>query len=243
MDRQSALPGNGPLYQQIKQLIVGRIVDGTLPPGTCLPSETRLGQEMGASQGTVRKALDDLVADNLLIRHQGRGTFVATHTAQRELFHFFHLVNQNGIKQLPTYSQLVDCTRRRASKDEAERLKLSSSANVIAITRVRHLNDSPAIFETIALPGAKFQGLEQYEEIPNELYGLYENSYGVTIHKASERLRAVAASKIEAVALELSIGAPLLEIDRIAETLEGVPVEWRVSRCDSRTHSYLAEHV
>jgi len=243
MNQLSAQPGNGPLYQQIKQLIVGRIVDGTLPPGTCLPSETRLGQEMGASQGTVRKALDDLVADNLLIRHQGRGTFVATHTAQRELFHFFHLIDQNGIKQLPTYSELFDCSRRRATRDEAGRLQLPTSTNVVTITRVRHLGGIPAIFETIALPGNRFQGLEQQDEIPNELYGLYENSYGVTIHKASERLRAVAASETEAEALRLSVGSPLLEIDRIAETLEGTPVEWRVSRCDSRAHSYLAEHV
>ena len=243
MERFTAEPGNGPLYQQIKRLIVGRIVDGTWQPGTCLPSETRLGQEMGASQGTVRKALDDLVAEHLLIRQQGRGTFVATHTAQRELFHFFHLVDQGGVKQLPTYSQLIDCSRRRATRDEAARLNMPASAGVITITRVRHLGDRPAIFETIALPGARFQGLERLDEIPNELYGLYENTYGVTIHKAVERLRAVAASEAEADALGLSVGAPLLEIDRVAETLEGAAVEWRVSRCDSRAHSYSTEHV
>jgi GntR family transcriptional regulator len=243
MESSRPQPGNGPLYQQIKKLIVGRIVDGTWTPGQRLPSETRLGQEMGASQGTVRKALDDLVAENLLIRHQGRGTFVATHTAQRELFHFFHLVDEDGIKLLPAYSQLIDCSRRRANQGEIKRLRLSGSAHVISITRIRHLNDCPAIYETITLPAACFPDFENADDIPNELYGRYENSYGVTIHKATERLRAVAAYDQEAEALGIKLGAPLLEIDRIAETLDGTPVEWRVSRCDSRTHSYLTEIV
>jgi len=236
-------PGNGPLYQQIKRLIVNRIVDGTWQPGSRLPSETRLGQEMGTSQGTVRKAVDDLVAENLLIRHQGRGTFVTTHTAQRELFHFFHLVNHHGIKQLPVYSQLIDCSRRRATREESDHLRIATSAFVISITRVRHLDDTPTIYESIALPGACFRGLDLDDDIPNELYGLYEKIYGITIYKATERLRAVAASKGEAKALGLAAGAPLLEINRIAETLDGTPVEWRISRCDSRNHSYLSENV
>jgi len=243
MDRFSAKPGNGPLYQQVKKLIVGRIVDGTWQPGDQLPSESRLGLEMGTSQGTVRKALDDLVAGNLVIRHQGRGTFVATHTAQRELFHFFHLVGRDGKKQLPVNSRLIDCSRRRASRDEADRLSLSASAYVVVIIRVRNLDNRPVIFETIVVPAVRFPGLGQDEELPNELYQLYEESYATTIHKATERLRAVSASRDEARALGLPGGTPLLEIDRLAETLNGTPVEWRVSRCDSRTHSYLSEIV
>jgi GntR family transcriptional regulator len=243
MEDKHPLPGNAPLYKQIKKLIIGRIVDGTWSPGKRLPSETRLGQELGASQGTVRKALDDLVSENLLIRHQGRGTFVTTHTAQRELFHFFHLVDNDGIKQLPVYSQLIDCSRRRATRDEAGRLKLSARAFVIAITRVRHLNNNPVICETIILPATRFAGLEQNDDIPNELYGYYESTYGITIHKATERLRAVTASNVEVAAIGLPVGSPLLEIDRVAETLEGEPVEWRVSRCDTQAHSYLSEII
>jgi len=243
MDRFRAKPGNGPLYQQIKKLIVGRIVEGIWQPGDRLPSETELGKEVGASQGTVRKALDDLVADNLVIRHQGRGTFVASHTAERELFHFFHLVDTNGKKQLPVNSRLIDCSRRRASRDEAERLRLSASAYVVIIVRVRNLDNRPVIFETITVPAARFPDLGQDDELPNELYQLYEEGYAITIHKATERLRAVSASHDEARALGLSNGTPLLEIDRLAETLDGTPVEWRVSRCDSRAHSYLSEIV
>ncbi len=243
MNRFRVILGSGPLYRQIKSLIVERIVDGTWQPGDRLPSELQLGQEVGASQGTVRKALDDLVGENLVIRQQGRGTFVATHTAQRELFHFFHLVDKQGRKQLPVNSRLIDCQRRRATRLESDRLQLTPSSFVIVLHRIRDLDSKPVICETIHLPSAKFPGLGQDEDIPNELYQLYEQDFGITIHKATENLRAVAASPAEARALRVNSGAPLLEIDRLAETLDGTPVEWRVSRCDSQNHSYLSESL
>ena len=243
MNQINIQPGNGPLYQQVKQLFVERVVEGIWTPGTRLPSEIELAQEINVSQGTVRKALDALCQDNLVYRHQGRGTFVSTHTAQRELYHFFNLIDQNGEKQLPAHSQLVSVERRRANRAETETLGLVGGAHVIAIYRIRHLKGRPAICETIVLPAARFPGLGRDDDIPNEVYGFYEENYGVTIHKAVERIRAVSATRAEAKARGLRAGAPLLEIDRLAKTLDDETVEWRVSRCDSRSHSYLAEHV
>jgi GntR family transcriptional regulator len=238
-----AQPGNGPLYQQVKHLIVGRVVAGVWNPGDRLPAETQLAKEINVSQGTVRKALDELCHDNLLVRHQGRGTFVSIHTAQRELYHFFHLADPNGIKRLPSRSDVVSNTRRRANQKEADRLNLQSNADVIILKRIRHLDGRAAIAETIVLPASRFSDFGNDNEIPNELYQLYEETYGVTIHKAIESLRAVIATRTEAKTLGLADGSPLLEIDRIAETLDGTPVEWRLSRCDSRTHRYLNENV
>jgi len=236
-------PGNGPLYRQVKALFIGRMVDGQWPPGTRLPSEMELARDIDVSQGTVRKALDEMCQDNLVIRHQGRGTFVATHTAQRELYHFFHIIDAKGVRQLPAHSQLISVTRRRADKAETRNLDLTAGAHVVVIERIRHLGARPVISETIALPAARFPGLDQNADIPNEVYGFYEQHYGVTIHKAVERLRAVAATGDEAKALGLHAGAPLLEIDRLAKTLDDETVEWRVSRCDSRDHAYVAEHT
>ncbi|MBT6096153.1 MAG: GntR family transcriptional regulator [Rhodospirillaceae bacterium] len=238
-----AQPGNGPLYEQVKHLIVERVVSGVWTPGDRLPSETALAREINVSQGTVRKAMDDLCHENLLVRHQGRGTFVSIHTAQRELYHFFHLAGADGIKRLPQRSDVVSNTRRRANRAEAERLQLPAAAEVIVIKRNRHLDGQPAIIETIVLPATRFVGFERETDIPNELYQRYEEIFGVTIHKVEESLCAVAATRAEAKALGIEPGAPLLEIDRTAETLEGMPVEWRLSRCDSRTHRYLNENV
>ncbi len=238
-----AQPGNGPLYEQVKHLIVERVVSGVWNPGDRLPSETALAREINVSQGTVRKAMDDLCQENLLIRHQGRGTFVSIHTAQRELYHFFHLAGPDGNKRLPQRSDVASRTRRRINRVEADRLQLPMAAEVIVIKRNRFLDERPMIVETIVLPATRFVGFERETDLPNELYQRYEETYGVTIHKVEESLRAVAATRAEARILCIEPGDPLLEIDRLAETLEGIPVEWRLSRCDSRTHRYLNENV
>jgi len=236
-------PGGGPLYKRVKSDVIGRIVEGTWNPGDRLPSETALAGEMGVSQGTVRRAFDELAAENVILRHQGRGTFVSAHTPQRELFHFFHLVDGKGARQLPTTARVIDVARRRASRDETEHLGLASGARVIAIERLRTLKGRPAILEKIVLPAALFPGLGTDARIPNELYQLLETDYGVTIHRAVEHLKATAAPPAIAKHLRLPSGAPILEIDRLAETIDGTPVEWRVSYCDTRFHRYLSEIV
>jgi len=236
-------PGDGPLYKRVKSDVIGRIVEGAWNPGDRLPSEMALAGEMGASQGTVRRAFDELAAENVILRHQGRGTFVSAHTPQRELFHFFHLVDGEGKRQLPTTARVIDVARRRASRDETEHLSLASGARVIAIERLRTLKGRPAILEKIVLPAVLFPGLGTDARIPNELYQLLETDYGVTIHRAVEHLKATAAQPAIAKHLRLPSGAPILEIDRVAETIDGTPVEWRVSYCDTRFHRYLSEIV
>ena len=237
------MTGQGPLYVQVREMVVQRIISGAWQPGDLLPSEFDLAAEFGVSQGTVRKALDTLAADNLIIRHQGRGTFVATHTPQRELFHFFHLEGQKGEKQMPATSRLTGVTNRRASRIEADRLHLPANTHVFVINRIRNLDGRPTIAERIILPARMFPELGQLAELPNELYQIYEEFFGVTIHRAVEELRAVSAERDEARALGVATGAPLLEIDRLAETVDGTPVEWRLSRCDTCAHHYLSEIV
>jgi GntR family transcriptional regulator len=235
------IPGEGPLFVQVQALIIQRMVDGIWPPGERLPSEFALAKELDVSQGTVRKALDALVHENLLIRHQGRGTFVSSHSDQRELFRFFHLVEKNDTAQSPQTSHLISHQRRKCSLKESKRLKIPKAAYVLNIRRVRSMGGTPVIIENIVVPDALITGLGQETEIPNELYQLYEQAYGVTIHKAVEHLRAGSTTYSEAAYLPLQEGDPLLEIDRLAAKLDGTPVEWRVSRCDTSAHSYLSE--
>ena len=236
-----ATPGEGPLFAQVQALVIQRMVDGIWTPGMRLPSEFALAEEFDVSQGTVRKALDALVHENLLLRHQGRGTFVSAHSAKRELYRFFHLVGKDGIAPPPQTSRLISFERRKCSAEESRRLKISRSDHVVNIQRVRSMNKAPVIIENIVVPDALITGLGEGNDIPNELYQLYEQSYGVTIHKAIEHLHARATTRAESCHLTLIEGAPLLEIDRLAFTLDGTPVEWRVSRCDTSAHSYLSE--
>ncbi len=231
--------GFRPLYLQVKERLTRRLADGSLPPGVQLPTELELAAEYGVSQGTVRKALDELAAQNLVVRRQGKGTFVASHSPDRSLFQFFPLIGNNGIRRLPS-SRLLSCRYRRARSAETRRLALAADATVIHIRRVRSLNTKPALAEEIVVPAVLFPdlGLPPGSDLPNTLYDLYERIYGISIASVVERVSAVAASASEASLLSLAPGAALLQIDRIAYTVDGKPVEWRVSRCDTSQCHY-----
>src|SRR5450432_187735 len=95
-------PDFRPLYAQVKALMIRRMLRGDWRPGALLPSEARLAAEFGVSQGTMRKALDEMATQNLVVRQQGRGTFIARHSQRGALFHFFHIRDESGIKELPT---------------------------------------------------------------------------------------------------------------------------------------------
>lgn len=230
-----------PLYAQIRDLLLKRLVSGEWPPGTLLPSETALAGEYGVSQGTLRKALDELAAERLVVRQQGRGTVVARHDNERSLFQFFHIHGADGRRQLPD-SKLIDLTRTTADREEADALAFAPRSRVLRIERVRYLDGRPAMVETLILPQALFPGLgESDEPLPNTLYELYQRRYGITVARASEQLRAVAADPCDAALLGLAPGTPLLEIRRIARDLQNRPVELRRSRLDTRQHYYLNE--
>lgn len=237
-----ATPGFRPLYLQVKDLLIQRLATGAWRPGEALPSEFGLAAEFKVSQGTVRKALDELAAQNLVVRHQGKGTFVARHTPQRALFHFFHLVSDGGARALPG-SRVLNLKTAKADRPEAEHLALKPGTAVVRLKRVRLLADEVAIFERIVLPAARFPNFVQRlpADVPNEVYRYYEDVYGITVARAVEKLKAVEATAEEAKALGLKRAAPLLEIDRIAYALDGSAVEWRLSRCSTANHHYLSE--
>ncbi|MCP4489631.1 MAG: GntR family transcriptional regulator [Gammaproteobacteria bacterium] len=231
--------GSIPLYMQIKELLIAKVSAGEWLPGDLIPSEMQLAQELGVSPGTVRNAVTELVESNVLMRRQGRGTFVANHNSDRALFYFFHITDNKGHKLLPE-SQILQCRRKSASRLEATKLQLEPGAMIIKIERVRSLSNKPTILETIALPADSFEDLANDGNcnLPNTLYELYEKQYGITIHSADEQLRAVAATKHEASLLKLEAGSPLLEIERIALRLDKTPVELRISRCSTKNHHY-----
>lgn len=233
--------GFRPLYKQVKDSMIQQLVNGNWRPGDKLPSEFELAARYGVSQGTVRKTLDELTAQNLLVRQQGRGTFVSTHNPDRALFHFFHLVGEDGTRQLPT-SRVVSCVERTAIAEEEKRLGLKPGSKVICIDRVRELSGQPAIVESIVLSAKRFGGLAKMpvEDLPITLYELYEEEYGVIIYQAEEYLSAVAADENDAKLLGIEPGHPLQQIDRLALSVDRRPVEWRVSRCLTTRHRYFS---
>lgn len=233
-------PDFRPLYQQVQDILKARLIKGAWKPGDLLPSEFQLADELKVSQGTVRKALDEMVAQNLLVRRQGRGTYVAQHDQQRSLFHFFKLEPDDGSRRLPT-SQVLDISVASANAAECEALRLTPADRVIRVERVRLMDEMPIMYEWLSVPEPLFPTLAQMGQLPNTLYSLYAVQFGITVTKAREELRAVPATEIEARYLKLPVGEPVLEIQRVAIALDGRPVELRISHCNTAKVRYVAE--
>ena len=237
-----SIPDFQPLYRQVYVVLARRIAEGAWRPAQALPSEQELARELGVSQGTVRKAMDALAAENLLLRRQGKGTYVAEHTQEHALFRFFRLARPAPERARIT-PQLGDekVRSRPANQLERARLQLQAGAQIVEIRRTRLIDQKPKVVEKIILPLKLFPGIDQQAKLPNTLYSLYQGVYGISIAVAQEELRAVLANKSDAKALRLEPGAPLLQIDRVAVALDGQRVEWRVSRCDTRDIVYAVD--
>ncbi|MEH6648731.1 MAG: GntR family transcriptional regulator [Motiliproteus sp.] len=229
-----------PLYAQVKQLLVQRLIDKTWTPGMGLPSENQLAAELKVSQGTVRKALDEMAAEKLVVRRQGRGTFVAEHSQEQALFHFFRLVDLDGLQKIPE-SIVLSAKNVAASELEIKQLGLNSGELVTRIERLRQLDGRPVIYEILSVPVALIPDLGEKQPLPNSLYSLYQRDYGMSVLKAVERVKAVSAGAVEAKRLGVKTGTPLLEIERTASALDGRAIELRVSRCDTEQHRYMVE--
>lgn len=236
----TAETGLRPLYAQVRDILVRRITEGAWAPGACLPSEFALAAELNVSQGTVRKALDTLAQDRVVERRQGRGTFVVEQTPELSAYHFFRLIGPDGARLAP--EPVSESIRQRTARAaEARALRIPQTARVHVISRVRAVLGTPTLVETLVLPVALAPDLPRHKPLPNAIYAFYQSVYGITVARASDRLRAVAATEAEAEILGCAPGAPLLEAERIAVDINGAPVERRVSRFPCDRAAYAAE--
>ena len=231
-----------PLYQQIKALILGSLQAGEWKPGEAIPSENDLAARFKVSQGTVRKAIDELASENLLVRRQGKGTFVATHHEDRVHFRFLRLVPDNGEPHDPK-SKILDCKRLRAPAEIAKLLDLKAGDAVVQIERILFFSEEATVYEEIWLPGTTFKGLttERLVEWRGPMYALFETEFATHMVRATERLRAVAADELSAKHLGIEINTPLLAVERVSFTYGERPVEVRKAVYLTSTHHYLNE--
>jgi GntR family transcriptional regulator len=237
----SARPGV-PLYKEVRRMMVEAVSSGEWPPASAIPSEKVLASRFGVAMGTLRKAVDELVAEHVLIRQQGRGTFVARHDRARLMFHFFHIVGADGSKETPTV-ELHAFARGRADTDEAAHLAIAEGGPVFRIINILKIAGAPIIMDRIAIAQARFPGLTltAFRDRPNTIYHLYQNSFGITVLRTAERLRAVSADAEGARALGVKTGSPLLEIRRTALTFNDEPVEYRRSLVNTAKHEYFSD--
>ena len=229
-----------PLYQQIKALITQSLISGEWAPGAAIPSEMELAARFGVSQGTVRKAIDELAAENIVVRRQGKGTYVATHSEDTVKLRFLRLVATDGSNELLD-NKLLSCERSKAPANIARLLEIKTGSAVIEIKRLLLFSSKPQILDRIILPSASFKGVtaERVEAFNGSMYRMYEKLLGIHMVRSEERLTAVGADADVATALNLKQGTPLLSIERVSYTYGDKPMEWRLGLCLTDDHHYL----
>lgn len=242
MNRPVEVGSLAPLYRDVKRLLVQSIAAGEWPPGVALPSEARLAERFNVSIGTLRKAIDELVAERMVVRQQGRGTFVATHGQSRLLFHFFHIVPRGGEKQYPK-TRTLSFRRGRAEPGEAPKLGLVPGDPVLRIRNLLMLQSEPVILDDLVLPQRLFPDLTEkvFTSRDNTIYHLYQTRYGINVLRTSERLSATLADAQLAGVLGVKKGAPLLQINRTALSYHDIAVELRRSLVNTEKHEYFSD--
>ena len=221
-------PTFSPLYQQIKSLITQGLQSGEWKPGELIPSEIELAGRFKVSQGTVRKAIDELSSEDVVVRRQGKGTFVSTHHEARAQFRFLRLVPDEGVQRYPE-NKIIEVKKMRAPAEVARLLDIKTGDPVVFLRRIQSFSFVPTILDELWLPGVIFKGLtaERLNEYKGPMYGLFESEFGTHMIRATEEIRAVCADELAAQLLSVAVGAPLLNVERVSYTYGDKPVELR----------------
>lgn len=247
MDRPTFAPLSGgtftenPLYKEVQIRLTQCLIDQEWKPGEAIPSEARLAKRFNVSIGTIRKALNEMVTENILVRHQGRGTFVATHNKTRNVYYFFKLTRNDGHREGPG-GHVISFQRVKADAETAEALQLDKGASIYKILHVHVLAGRPVAVNDIRIPAALFPRMTETifnERGDNTIYGMYQERYGINVIHTVEKLRAAKADETVEQLLGISAGEPVLQIDRTAYTFNDRPVEFRRSFANTDDYYYL----
>ncbi|MEP7280438.1 MAG: GntR family transcriptional regulator [Rubrivivax sp.] len=237
-------PSFSPLYQQIKALLMRGLQEGEWKPGEVIPSEIELAARFRVSQGTVRKAIDELSTENLLVRRQGKGTFVATHAEARTQYRFLRLQPDDGEAGIGMRRRFLDGRRVRPPADVARALALKGGEQTLQLRRLLLADEPgaprPVVLDEIWLPAALFRGLtaDRLSAYRGPMYAFFETEFGVRMIRADEKIRAVAAEADGATLLAVAPGTPLLSVERLSYTYEDRPVELRRGLYHTAAHHY-----
>jgi GntR family transcriptional regulator len=233
---------NIPLYIQVKQKITQELMSGNWRAGDLIPSEIELAQSYQVSQGTVRKAIDELSIEKILIRRQGKGTYVTTHNEEQIQLRFLRLTSSKGNKE-KLESQLLSFEKTRVNSYVANRLNLRPGSSVYKIKRVLTFAKKPLILDEIYISTIPFKGLnaEMINQKKGSLYRLYESNYGIQMLNADEKIKAVSAEAEVSKLLNIKKGHPILGIERVSYTYGNKPIEWRLGLCLTDEYHYQTE--
>lgn len=239
--RQDSPGRTGYHYLRVKEALTGWLGEGRWRFGEAIPGETTLAQRFNVSTGTVRHSIDELVAEGILVRQHGRGTFVASHTADYLFNVFFRIVDQSGKKQRAV-PKLLSFRRSYADKATAASLKIPTGAGIYRITNLITLGNVPVAYDEIRLPQKLFPGLtgDDLAERITTVYGVLQRRYGIVAIWARELIAAVKAGKAIGSVLGLRDDSPLLRVQRTAYSYSDLPIDFRYRYVCTARYRYLS---
>jgi len=213
-----------PLYHQLKEIFIGKIVSGEWKPGETIPSEVQLCDIYHVNRGPVRQALDQLVLEGLLEARPGEGDRVLTTKIERNLAHFYsftHLIEQRGME---SSTHLLSFQKVSGEMGVARRLNLGADDPIYKFRRLSFADGEPMVLETVYIPLSVTPDLSE-EVVQNEpLYNILQNHYGHRLVRARQFFEPVVADEFEAQVLTVRIGAPMLLLQNITYTSEDRPI-------------------
>lgn len=234
-----ALGGGLPRYKAIKLEVTRILSSGEIGADTPLPTEKQLARRYGVSIGTIRRAMDELVGEHVVVRQQGRGTFLAPFSAERLLNRFWPVVRRDGERRIPIVQTLA-FEETQADAEIARALALPQDAPVLRIVNLLLLDGHPVLLDDVHSPRAMFPGLTErdFAERESTMYGFYQSAFGIQVVRVVDRLHAVAADAETARRFGIAPGSPLLESLRSAYTFDERPVELRRTLIHTVAYEY-----
>lgn len=243
--RLNSMGYDAPLYREVRRRLLQCVAEGEWKPGERLPAESELADRFGVAVSTLRAGVKELTSAGVLIRRQGKGTFVAQHDPHSQHFRFSNIYSWRQGK-VSTRREIVSMRRIRADRETAELLRLGDAASPLVHHVVCTLHDSAAVagIMEIMLPVSLFPKLrpKDFEPTIENIYSFYQRACGVTVLRMEERVSARTANAETAKILQLRRGHPLLQVERIAYTFNNTPVEVRRRTYEGQQHYYLFTH-
>lgn len=223
-DLQALAPA--PLYEQIKQVLRSRVLDGTYQPHQQMPSESEMMAAFNVSRITVRQALNDLQNEGLIFRLHGKGTFVSKPKAFQDLGKlqgFGEAMRQMGYE---TFARVISIRHIKPTANVQERLRLPKRAKVTELQRVRFLNREPISLDVTYVPTELGQKLAREDLATRDVFAILENDYGLSLGHADLQIGSTLADENLAAQLRVEEGSPVLVIERTTHTADGLPIDY-----------------
>ncbi len=232
-----------PLYDQLVDLLKEKI-ENELEPGDLLPSERELAERYGLSRTTVRLALKELESMGLITRKHGKGTFVSdmSHETANLIENYSFSEQMRNLGRVPK-TKLLEFEVCEANKAVSEHLGLRLGDKVYRIRRLRIADDIPMMVETSYLPVSEFVGLTEDDVAHKALYDIIEKDYHEKIRVAEEEFYASLARGDDAEFLQITEGAPVLQLVRTTYSDKNIVIEYTCSVARSDQFRYKVSHV